>query len=390
VLAAGAIAACGGASPHIRRSAAVGHVIAPPACSQAVATARSLGSVRTAMAEIGTHTFGVASSGRWSFVALASGGLDVFSDASFAPRLVRSVGLPESGLGLAVTHDGRELLVADGEMGATVLSVARLESGAPDPLLGTLTGPQPAGVPALEAGAIEVATSLDDRFAFVSVEYGDEVAVYDLRAGFAHRAFVGAIPLGRAVVGEALSPDGRELYVTSEVAARGSLTADGTLSVIDVATAERDPAHSVVATADAGCQPVRVAASPDGRTVWVTARGSDDLLAFSAARLRTDPRHALLAAARVGEAPVGLAVLDRGGVVAVADSDRFHAPGQHSSLTFVDAHAALAGRPAVIGTVPAGLFPREMALEPGGRTLLVDNFLSGQLEAVDVAALPLG
>jgi len=54
----------------------------------------------------------------------------------------------------------------------------------------------------------------------------------------------------------------------------------------------------------------------------------------------------------------------------------------------VDARAALAGRPTLLGTIPAGTFPREMSLEPGGRTLLVGTFASGQLEAVDVAQIP--
>jgi hypothetical protein len=42
----------------------------------------------------------------------------------------------------------------------------------------------------------------------------------------------------------------------------------------------------------------------------------------------------------------------------------------------------------VLGVIPAGGFPRDMALEPGGRTLLVSNFASAQEEAVDVASLP--
>ncbi|HXF20297.1 MAG TPA: hypothetical protein VN597_07550 [Streptosporangiaceae bacterium] len=54
----------------------------------------------------------------------------------------------------------------------------------------------------------------------------------------------------------------------------------------------------------------------------------------------------------------------------------------------VSVPAALAGRPALLGLLPAGGFPREMALEPGGRTLLVTCFASGQVEAVDVARLP--
>jgi hypothetical protein len=53
-----------------------------------------------------------------------------------------------------------------------------------------------------------------------------------------------------------------------------------------------------------------------------------------------------------------------------------------------------------VGTIPVGLvpvgravspdgrFPREMAPEPGGRTRLVTNFASGQVELVNVAGLP--
>ena len=341
------------------------------------------------MVAVRGNPFGVASTsdGRWSFLDETRGSVAVLSDVSFAPRLVGTVSLPLSAIGASITHDGRYLLIADGQMGAMVVSVARARSGVPDALLGTLSPPRSGrGV-----GAIEVTSSLDDRFAFVSVEYGSEVAVYDLHAAladdFRRSTLIGTIPLGRAVVGEALSPDGRWLYVTSEISRHGP-GPQGTLSVIDVKKAERDPAASVIATARAHCGPVRVAVTPDGSTVWVTARESDQLLAFSAARLRSDPAHALLAAIRVGEAPVGLAVVDGGRRVVVADSDRFNRPGQRAALTIVDAQAALAGTPALLGTIPAGVFPREMSLEGNGRTLLVGNFASGQLEAVDVAALP--
>src|SRR5271169_4710122 len=92
-------------------------------------------------------------------------------------------------------------------------------------------------------------------------------------------------------------------------AARAGIVPDeppGTLTLIDLQRAETDPAHSVVATVDAGCQPVRVVAAANGTQVWVTARASDDVLCFAAALLVTDPSHALVAVVRVGEAPVGL------------------------------------------------------------------------------------
>ncbi len=386
-----AIAGCGGSATHTSaapRAHPQGPAVAA-GCSTAVAYEPALNSVRTAMVPVRGNPFGVVSTrdGRWSFLDEARGSVAVLSDASFAPRLLRTLQLPLPAIGASLTHNGRYLLIADAQSGAMVVSVARAQSGARDALLGTLSPPKLGR----GFGAIEVSSSLDDRFAFVSVEYSSEVAVYDLHAAladdFKRSAFIGTIPLGRAVVGQALSPDGRWLYVTSEISRQGP-GPQGTLSVIDVARAERDPGASVVATAGAHCGPVRVAVTPDGSTVWVTARETDQLLAFSAARLRSNPAHALLAAVRVGAAPVGLAVVDRGRRIVVADSNRFSRPGQRAELTIVDARAALAGMPALLGTIPAGVFPREMSLEANGKTLLVGNYASGQLEAVDLAQLP--
>ncbi len=60
----------------------------------------------------------------------------------------------------------------------------------------------------------------------------------------------------------------------------------------------------------------------------------------------------------------------------------------YSDLSVVSVAAALSGRPAATGLIPAGQFPREMALAPGGQTLLVSNFASDQLEAVSVPSIP--
>jgi hypothetical protein len=68
---------------------------------------------------------------------------------------------------------------------------------------------------------------------------------------------------------------------------------------------------------------VRVAVAPDRRVVWVTARGSNRLLGFAAARLAgRDPGHTLEADVFVGEAPIGLTPGRPGELVIVADSDR--------------------------------------------------------------------
>ena len=209
------------------------------------------------------------------------------------------------------------------------------------------------------------------------------------------------MPAGVAPVGLAVSPNGDWLYSTSELksfselrraAHSGSQSLDlggqGTLAVISVRKAETDPAHAIVSTVTAGCSPVRVITSTSGGTVWVTARGSDMLLGFSASRLRGDPAHSLIARAEVGEAPVGLALVDSGQRVVVADSNRFGRQGAKSSLAVVNVAAALAHQPALAGYLPAGGFPRQMALEPDGHVLLVTDFDSRQLETVNVTNLP--
>jgi DNA-binding beta-propeller fold protein YncE len=333
--------------------------------------------------------FGVAISadGQFAFASTGSALAVLRLSAGRPADVVRWISLPESSSGAALTPDGRYLLLAAGA-GAVVVNVAAAEQRSSQAMLGELSVPG-AGGPGTDS-AIEVAVSADGRYAFVSLEYADQIAVFDLAqaiaSGFSANSYVGAIPMQVADVGLAVSPDGRWLYGTSE--GEGPGTDVGTLSVISVPMAESDPAASVVVRVTAGCEPVRVITSADGSVVWVTARASDALLAFSAARLRTDPARALLADVHVGEAPVGLALGKHGTVIVVADSNRFGAAGQSASLAVVDVPDALAGRPALVGYLPAGQFPRDMAASPGGGTVLVANYDSDQIETVNLAALP--
>lgn len=361
---------------------------APRACSTAVATGPQLRAPVPTFTKLGGAPFGVAATGGFAFVANLSGGLYVLAADHNPPKVMRVVSLPiDTGVGATLTPDGRYLLLANGADGAAVVNVALAEAGAKDAVLGTLDSPQGGG------GAIEVATSKDGSYAFVSLEDAHEIAVYRLAEAvadhFTDPSYVGAIRTGIAPVGLAVSPNGRWLYSTSEVARGGGSTQrDGTISVISIATAEHDPDDAVVSTTMAGCSPVRVVVSADGKVVWVTARESDELLAFSASKLAAGAANAELANVRVGEAPVGLALVNHDADVVVADSNRFNVPGQKSGLTVVSTARALAHRPAIIGTIRTGLFPREMALEPNGKTLLIGNFKSGTLESVNIAELP--
>ena len=78
----------------------------------------------------------------------------------------------------------------------------------------------------------------------------------------------------------------------------------------------------------------------------------------------------------------------------MADSNRFAGmdPALYgnatSGLSVVDVNAAIRGERANLGQIPTGLFPREMAVSPDGRTILVSIFGSMMVQAVDVATLP--
>jgi DNA-binding beta-propeller fold protein YncE len=352
-----------------------------PGCSTAEAVPSQLSGVQTALVSVNGSPFDVAIAGDLSFVSLGSS-IGVFSDVSFAPSLVRTVQLPESVAGEAVTPDGRFLLAATNS-GVIVLSLWALVLGLSNPVVGSLSAPG-------GGGGIEVTVSPDGHFVFVSLESTSDIAVFNLQAaltgGFSASDFVGTISLGEAPVGMALAPGGQYLYATSEVAGPGAT--QGSLSVIDLALAETFPQASVRSAVTAGCGAVRVVPSNDGSVVWVTARESDQLLGFSAPKLLADPMSALVAQVEVGEAPVGVALVDSGAFAVVANSNRFSMPGATASLSVVDTAAALAGKPALIGQLPSGAFPRQLTLEPSGQTLLVTNFDSGQLEAVNVSQIP--
>jgi DNA-binding beta-propeller fold protein YncE len=399
LLAAPLLAACSGTSPGppgstvspVRSAAGAptylgGSGISKtlPGCTTAVQTARELPASDVTLQRTTQAPFGVAISadGRWGFYAAGQdvGVLRIGADG--APMLVRTISGDAGHAGMTLTHDGTYLLVADEANGAEVISTTAAEAGGKDAVLGTLAAPS-------GQGAIEVAVTPDGRFAFVSLEDSDLIAVFSLRrtltAGFS-QAYIGAIPTKEAPVGLAVSPDGKWLYSTSE--AMNPRTQVGSLAVVSVARAETDPARSVVATVPAGCNPVRVVVSADGRVIWVTARASDALLAYSARALRTDPARALLARVQVGELPVGLALAKAGSLIVVADSDRFLIPGQHASLAIIDVADALDGRHALLGYLTAGRFPRDVATSPTGQVVLVANYASGQIEAVSVRNLP--
>lgn len=134
---------------------------------------------------------------------------------------------------------------------------------------------------------------------------------------------------------------------------------------------------------------MRLAIATDGRTAWVTARNSNAALAFDTAKLISDPEHARLATVPVGTAPVGIAVVQNGSRVLVTNSNRFAAdPTTPQTLTVINAESVRFGKAEVVGTIPAGAFPREFGQSPDGMTLFVSNYLSNTIAVIDVSRLP--
>jgi DNA-binding beta-propeller fold protein YncE len=248
----------------------------------------------------------------------------------------------------------------------------------------------------------------DDRWLFLSDESTGTISVVDLvkarQTHFHASAVVGQIPVGRAPIALTFSADQRLLYTTSQIvpetygwppvcSAPGSDTlrqrvkyAKGAILVIDVARAAQDPGKAVVGAMAAGCNPVRLATSPRGDVAYVNARTDNALLAFDTGKLLTDTANALIARVPVGVNPVGLIVLREGAWVVATNSNRFGDPTIPQSLVVIDAHN-LKSDSAVLGTIPAGIFPRELRVTNDQRTLLLTNFVSKNVAVIDIARM---
>ena len=353
-----------------------------PGCGTAVASAPKLSKVRSAAVSVAGNPFTVQAAGKYSFVTLGNSIAVLKNGTSLAPKQFSTFSAPGAKRGAAITHDGRYLLAA-ANSGAIVVNVSAAEQGSTIPIVGTLTSPY-------GQGAVEVAISPDDKYAFVTLQNSADMVVFNLASaltnGFGPSDVVGRIKLGQQPVGMAISPDGKWLYATSMARTKTPHPSEGTITVINLHRAEVKPAAAVKSVATAGCSPVRLLAS--GNDVWVTARESDTLLGFSATSLRTNPGHSLIARVNVGAAPLGLVMVDNGSRILVANSDLHNQPGATSSLAVISTSAALAGGHALLGVIGSGMVPREFAVPPGGKTVLVTNSNSNSVQAIDVGSLP--
>jgi DNA-binding beta-propeller fold protein YncE len=293
------------------------------------------------------------------------------------------------GKGMALTSDGKDLLIAAGN-GINVQSEVEAEAGDGAANVGVLTVPNSTG----NDGAVEVELSPDGKYAFVTLQYANKLAVFDVQqalssGNFSSSSYVGSVSLPDQPVGMSLSPDGDTLYVASFGSQPGQPAAEGTLSVLNIAKLETAPASAISAQVPAGFSSARVLASPDGKTVWVTARASNYVLAYSAAKLISSPKHALIAKVQVGQTPIGMIMIDNGAKLLVADTDINNTSPTAHNLAVIDVAKALAGKPSLLGYIPVGgTMPREFGLISGGRYLIVSDNGSAQVQIFDLSKLP--
>jgi DNA-binding beta-propeller fold protein YncE len=397
----------------------LGLLLAVLLCSNVCATAQSRLEVRRPVPHplsydvaLPSAPYGIAPSadGGLVFVGLATG-VAIIKQSNSGYTLARVVALPRSAYGIALTHDGQLLAVAaqDGSVtGIYFIDVSGLAARGAD--AAAVVGFLSEGA---HAGAVNLSITADDRWLFVCDESFGQLTIVDLnrvRSGdLGANAIVGTIRLHGAPTATVFSPDGVWAYTTIEMVdsflgwpkacilegqnvSQTLVYPQGAVVVINVALATGSPALAAPAAGQfvpAGCSPVRLARSPEGNTLYVTARNSNMVLALDTAKFAFDPMHALTGSALVGVAPVPVAVIDNGAAVVVGNSNRFFEAFVPQSLNVLDAAKLRAnmGSDALIRIVPAGAFPREMRLSRDGTTLFLTNYDSNSLQIIDATEL---
>jgi DNA-binding beta-propeller fold protein YncE len=387
-----------------------------------VAWTTSLSAQKPASSEIHLpgQPFGVVVSAdqQWVFVALVGSGqgrgIAVLRNDHGKFELARTVSMSSAPTGIVLTHDGEMLIAAAGDF-VEFCDVKQLETGEGDPVFQRVSdGPR--------AGSIYANVSADDKTLFVSDEGAKTITVIDLdrirslrqdsaanlkrlnsQEG-ASEAILGKIPVGLAPIALTFSKDQRWLFTTSQIAPpdwkwprvlkpEGFAPGDekvpeGAVIVIDVAKARTNAAAAVFARVPAGGSPVRLALSPDGGRLFVSARNSDAVLVFDTAELIKDPDHAKPAKIPVGKSPVPIVVVENGKLALVGNSDRFSAnTAGRSMLSVLDTSRIGTQTNAVLGQIPCGAFPREFQLAGDGQTLFLTNFRSRTLQVIDASRL---
>ncbi len=353
------------------------------------------GPAKSETIDVPGHPFAVQSThdGCWLFVTLdegkSKGAIGVLRRVANRFVLDHEVSIDANLFGASLSHDDATLAVAAGDE-TIVMDTAALLRGDTNPIANRIRNGR-------KAGAIYTALTADDKLLFVSEEDEKRISVFDwqkARHDTSHvDPLIARIPTTTAPVGLALSADQHWLFATSEIGlptAANSTTcepemrngrrhAPGLLLVVDVRSVEGNASHSLLGGYPAGCNPVRVAGSPDGKAVWVTARGGNQLVRFQVADW-TSEKNVTSSTFTIGKNPVGLAVRPDGKQVWVALSDRFGNDADGKLAGLADAREQT---PSTVFSAPAPGFPREIIFLPDGRTIVATLFDGKKIEVVN-------
>ena len=192
-------------------------------------------------------------------------------------------------------------------------------------------------------------------FAYVANNETNSVTVIDVST----HAVIATVPVGAGPSGVAATPDGRFVYVTNN---RGP---EFSVSVIDAES------NSVVATVPVGPMPTGVVATPDGRFVYVLLGGTGAVTAIDTAT------NTVVATAQFGNGAgyINLALGPDGRFLYIANAFL-------DSVTVLDTATGT-----VRATVPVGDAPFDVAVTPDGRFAYAANLLAieNALSAIDTA-----
>ncbi|WP_160311170.1 GH92 family glycosyl hydrolase [Streptacidiphilus anmyonensis] len=184
---------------------------------------------------------------------------------------------------------------------------------------------------------------------FVANNNSNNVTVIDTTTN----AVVETVPVGNVAADLAATPDGRTVWVSDY--------GDGTVQPIDVATLTAGAPIAV------GSQAERLAVSPDGKQLWVANQGSGTV---SDVDLATRSVAHTIA---VGAAPFGVAV--------TPDSSRvFVTNGGGSSVSVISAASDT-----VTATIATGAGPQGVAVSPDGTTAYVADSGAGGITPIALA-----
>ena len=167
---------------------------------------------------------------------------------------------------------------------------------------------------------------------------------------------VGRVDLGH-IIGTGyirFTPSGTRAFVTNPIL--------GTMSAIDVAS------KKVIATIEVGKHPTFIQETSDGRRIWGTDTGGDEIYALDAFSNR------LLGKLTVGMAPNHLAIVGDTLYVTVGGTNEVAVVGD------------VMGQVSVKGRIKVGGRPRGIRPSPDGKRLYVTSEGTNELNVIDIAA----